>query len=84
LHALVAAGDASGSGRLAHSIKGAAANVGGESLRAVALAIERAGQAGDLDAIIALEPDLQRKFEQLKEAMRDFTGQTEPLPGEIS
>ena len=84
LHALVAAGDASGSGRLAHSIKGAAANVGGESLRAVALAIERAGQAGDLDAIIALEPDLQWKFEQLKEAMRDFTGQTEPLPGEIS
>jgi signal transduction histidine kinase/DNA-binding response OmpR family regulator/HPt (histidine-containing phosphotransfer) domain-containing protein len=84
LHALVVAGDTAGSGHLAHTIKGAAANVGGESLRAVALTIERAGQAGDLDAIIALEPDLQRKFEQLKEAMRDFTGQTEPLPGEIS
>ena len=40
----------------AHQIKGAAANVGAERLRSVALEIEKAGKAGDPDAAYTLIP----------------------------
>ena len=43
------AGDGPGAERKAHSIKGASANVGGEAMRAVALEMERAAEAGELD-----------------------------------
>ena len=72
LKGLVDAGDTAGARRQAHSIKGASANVGGEALRAVAFEAEIAGQAGDLDTIIALIPNLEIQFDRLKEAMRDL------------
>jgi PAS domain S-box-containing protein len=53
----------------AHSIKGAAANVGGTALSAVAFELEQAGKAGRLEAVAALVPELDRQFDRLKEAM---------------
>jgi signal transduction histidine kinase/DNA-binding response OmpR family regulator/HPt (histidine-containing phosphotransfer) domain-containing protein len=72
LKTFVAAGDAAGARRQAHSIKGASANVGGEALRVAAYACEKAGQAGDLDAIMAIIPELETQFARLKTEMRDF------------
>jgi PAS domain S-box-containing protein len=82
LRSFLAAGDATGSTRQAHSIKGASANVGGEALRAVALAAERAGQAGNLDAIITLVPSIEFQFARLMEAMRSSANSEETDPGE--
>ena len=47
------AGDASSAERQAHTIKGVAANVGGEALRAVAFEMEKASRGGDLDTVKA-------------------------------
>jgi len=61
--------DVAGATGKAHLIHGAAANVGGEALRAVAREMEMAGKAGNLDAIAARIGELHRCFLQLKEAM---------------
>jgi PAS domain S-box-containing protein len=74
LQTYLAASDIAAAHRQAHSIKGASANVGGEALRAVAFDAEKAGQAGDLDAIIALVPHLELQFARLRGAMLDFSG----------
>ena len=63
------AGDASGAERQAHSIKGAAANVGGEDLRAAAFEIEKAGKAGILDDATAMANNLEKQFDALKNEM---------------
>ena len=82
LKACIAAGDTAGAYRHAHSIKGAAANVGGEALRAAALRAEKAGQAGDQAAIMALVPDLECQFGGLKNAMADFAAPQRADAGE--
>jgi HPt (histidine-containing phosphotransfer) domain-containing protein len=69
LRSYLEVGDASGAERQAHTMKGASATMGGERLRAVAAEMERAGQAGELEAITARLPDLQAQFARLKEAM---------------
>jgi len=69
LAASVGAGDAPDAGRQAHTIKGAAANVGGEALCEVAAGIEEAGRDGDLERLEADLPELQRQFERLRQAM---------------
>ena len=48
LREMLAAGDLEGATRKAHTIKGAAAAVGGEVVRATAAAMEAAGRSGDL------------------------------------
>ncbi len=53
------AGDVASAERQAHSIKGASANVGGEALRSVALAMEKAGKTGHLELIGAWLPELR-------------------------
>ncbi len=55
LRAAVAAGDAAGAARHAHAIAGAAGNLGADSLRASAKAMEHAGREGrsDLAALLA-------------------------------
>jgi len=63
------AGDIPSAARHAHSIKGASANVGGESMRAVAFEIEKAGKAGNRDAVAERLPELERQFGLLKEAI---------------
>ena len=72
LRSYLAAGDAEGALRQAHTIKGASANVGGESLRAAALEMEKAAKAGDLADVMARLPDLESRFARLKESMQDF------------
>jgi PAS domain S-box-containing protein len=55
--------------RQAHTIKGASATVGGEAMRAVALEMEMAGKAGDLDAVKARMVELEAQFDRLKQAI---------------
>ena len=55
----------------AHKIKGASANVGGLALSAVALKMERAGKAGELDAVRSNLPELEQCFDQLKTKMNE-------------
>jgi len=62
-------GDARGVQREAHTIKGAAANVGGEILHHAALAMEQAAQASDTNAIEACMTQLESAFDRLKKAM---------------
>ncbi|MBW2459485.1 MAG: response regulator, partial [Deltaproteobacteria bacterium] len=69
LRGFLDAGDAPGATHQAHTIKGAAANVGGDALRAVAFELEGAGKAGDLVTIKASLPALEAQFEKLSEAM---------------
>ena len=66
------AADVLGAQRQAYAIKGAAADVGGDALMKLAVYLDRAGKAGDLDAMRAGFADLQSEFEQLKQAMEGF------------
>jgi len=63
------AADASAAERVAHSIKGAAANVCGEALREIAFELEKAGKAGDMQSATDLMPELERRFALLRDAM---------------
>jgi HPt (histidine-containing phosphotransfer) domain-containing protein len=56
LESLIAGADPQGAGLQAHFIKGAAATVGAGALWALALEMEKAGKAGDLDALRAGVP----------------------------
>jgi signal transduction histidine kinase/DNA-binding response OmpR family regulator len=62
-------GNREGCGRQAHSVKGAASNVGGERLRAVALTMENAADAGDLSAVTEQMKNLEDQFSRLREAV---------------
>ncbi|MEI7451101.1 MAG: response regulator, partial [Desulfomonile sp.] len=62
--------------RWAHTIKGSAANIGGNQLRAVAARIEKACNAADWREAEALFPRLNKQFEFLEQAMRDFVKRT--------
>ena len=66
------AGDADGTARQAHTIKGASANVGGDSLKAVAAEMEKAALAGDLGDVKARLQQLESGFARLRGSMRDF------------
>jgi two-component system, sensor histidine kinase and response regulator len=61
--------------RQAHTIKGAAANVGCDALCRVAWEIEQAGREGDLQAIVKRMPDLKEQFERVCEATKEVTSQ---------
>ena len=69
LRSHLAAGDVVTAERQAHTIKGAAANVGGEALRAVAFEMEKHGNARDLAGIQALMPELDRQYDILKKML---------------
>jgi len=56
--------------RQAHSIKGAAAAVGGEALRNLAGALERAAKANDLVTVSASLAELENQFDRLRRAMQ--------------
>jgi len=64
-------GDAGSAGGQAHAIKGAAANVGGMTMSAVAFEMEKAGNAGRREELAALMPELERQFDLLKTSMRE-------------
>ena len=69
LKRVLAADDVQGTERLAHTIKGATANVGGERLREVASQMEQAARAGDLATAGSRMAELEARFEQLKDTM---------------
>jgi len=66
------AGDAAVSGAIGHRIRGAAANVGAETMRDVAHRLETAGGRGDLEGARACLPELEYAFEQLEAAAKAF------------
>ena len=53
----------------AHTLKGAAATVAAEGLQALALAMERAGTAGQLDRCGELLPRAVEEFERFKSTL---------------
>jgi PAS domain S-box-containing protein len=67
---LVKSGDTANSARLAHSIKGASATVGGERLRNVALAMEKAADLGDLQFVAARMSEMEFQFGRLRDAIK--------------
>jgi PAS domain S-box-containing protein len=71
LKKLLLSGDAAGAALEAHSIKGAAANVGGDALRAAAYAMEIIADAGDLCSANAALPTLEDKFNDLERAIKE-------------
>jgi PAS domain S-box-containing protein len=63
--------DASSAGRQAHTIKGAAANVGAMALNAVALNMEKAAKAGRWDETAVLMPEMERQFDIMKKHVEE-------------
>jgi HPt (histidine-containing phosphotransfer) domain-containing protein len=53
----------------AHGLKGAAMNIGGNGLQAVAYAMEVSGKNGDLDKARTLMDNLDEEFARLKKAL---------------
>ena len=70
LREAVAAGDAERVRRLAHTLKGASANVGAEALRGAALRLEQAAAAGDLAGGEALVATMDAELERALDAAR--------------
>ncbi|MBN2841580.1 MAG: Hpt domain-containing protein, partial [Sedimentisphaerales bacterium] len=67
----IEAGLAEKAGRQAHTIKGAAANVSGQAMSLVCLAMEKAGADGKLDQLRENLPILIKEFESIKSAMQE-------------
>lgn len=74
LEAAIADADFAVVERLAHRIKGAAANVGGEALRERAWAIEQESRARNLVRLKALQPLLAQDLERLNAAVQGWLG----------
>ncbi len=62
-------GNASKAGSQAHKIKGAASNVGGIAMSAVAYEMEKAANDDDLKRLSEMLPILEMEFERLQQAM---------------
>jgi HPt (histidine-containing phosphotransfer) domain-containing protein len=65
------AGEVKESSRLAHGLKGDAATVSAPLLQEVALQVEEAARAGDLERAAQFLPRLHDKFEELRAALND-------------
>ena len=74
------AGDAETVKRIAHSIEGAAANIGGEALRELAGEIEKACEDGHFESVNERCPELEHQFNRLKEAIQKPTLKTGNCP----
>jgi HPt (histidine-containing phosphotransfer) domain-containing protein len=70
LRGYLESGDAVGTERQAHNIKGASANVSAQALCAVAAQMEVAAKARDLHAVRSGLAELQAQFERLKPTLR--------------
>jgi two-component system, sensor histidine kinase and response regulator len=69
LSVFLESGDGPGAERQAHTIKGAAANVGGEALRVKAFEMEKTVSSGDLNAAGGRLTDLEMSFQELRNAI---------------
>ncbi len=74
--------DSPGTRSQAHMLKGAAATVAADDLRAIALAMEQAGRAGELERCRQLLPRVADEFERFKRAL-DWAGWTHTKDNEI-
>ena len=68
------AGDITGSQNRAHTIKGAAASVGGEAVRMAAAEMEQIARDGNLENMRRLLPELKERAAGLTRAMRESIG----------
>ena len=81
----VAEGDTKAAELRAHSIRGAAANVGSVALQRAALAMEEAAAAGDSRAMPGQFRELKQQFDLAREAMRSATNNAkEPRNGRLA
>ncbi len=60
--------------RLCHSIKGAAASIGGEQLRAAMAALERTAKAADWARFQEMLPHVESSHSELRSALEAFLG----------
>ena len=67
----IGAGDVKAAAGRAHSIKGAAVNVGGLAFSAAAFRIEQASREGGIEEISALFPELERQYQLLHERLTE-------------
>lgn len=69
IQAAMSASDAAALDRAAHTLKGSAANIGGEGVRAAALRLEEIGRSGDLagapEALAALDAEIPKLEEAI-------------------
>jgi len=72
LESAIAEADFAAAERLAHRIKGAAANVGGEALRKRAWTMEQESRARNLVRLRALHPLLLEDLERLNGAVHEW------------
>ncbi len=70
----IGAGDVKAAAGQAHSIKGAAVNVGGLAFSAAAFRIEQASRDGGIEEISALLPELERQYQLLQERLTENEG----------
>ncbi|MEI6666964.1 MAG: response regulator [Acidobacteriota bacterium] len=75
------AGDVAGVTRQAHSMKSAAASVGGEAVRAVAFEMEQTAKKGDLDATAARLPEIDDQIARLKESLAAYIDRFADIAG---
>jgi PAS domain S-box-containing protein len=73
LRGFIETGDVPGAERQAHTIKGAAANVGAHALQSLAAELERSGQEGDLKSMKARLHSLLATFKEVRQAMKRDT-----------
>ena len=66
----LATGDIAAAELLAHTVKGAAGNIGAESMRSVAFGLEMAARSGDTASAAAFMKSLEQEFERVKKEMR--------------
>jgi len=78
------AGDSPLAERLAHTIKGASANVGAEELRNAALQMEEAAKESDMERCATLLPAIEREFENLKKSIAGEGVEEEELKEAVS
>jgi HPt (histidine-containing phosphotransfer) domain-containing protein len=71
LRIYIADGDIHSAGRQAHTIKGAAANLGCELLRKAALEIEMASKSESIPKITGLLPALENEWAKLEPVLKD-------------
>jgi len=67
-----AAGDRDTAHRHAHSIKGAAGNVGSKSIVDIALEMENGAKAGSLEVITSRRGELEKLFELFGKAVKEM------------
>jgi HPt (histidine-containing phosphotransfer) domain-containing protein len=67
----LAKNDQDGASRQAHTIKGSAAVLGGEALRAIATEMEKCGNLGDLAGMRTRVDEMDLQFELLLDALME-------------